>query len=480
MARREQPGSTFAMRRSFRMGPGGVVYLLVTALLAGAAWYTQANLLFWSVGLLIGGLGMSALWAWRSLRHLEVSRLLPSHAVAGEMMAVRYHIVNRSRLPYFSVTIHETWGVGRGGHRRVGPTAEKPAKLGGRPMTWLMHLGPGQATQAEAICWPRLRCDLAFESIVLGTSFPFGVIRAQVRIDMPARVLVYPHLYRLNRQLLHTLSRSDPSGRRQVERAGGSDEFFGLRHYRAGDSLRYIDWKRTARTGQLVAREMTHPSPPRIMIMLDLRETASQMPQQATDDQSSQDRPLWKTWHRLWGKRPRSEPDAPSLGQRRVDQERAISLTASMVCDAYLHGYQVGLVVAGPVTGVFPIHHSLPHRTRMLEALARLQLTQEMTYTPGAQPAEPSVVIHAGHADATGPAASSMGHHAPLHMGAADLERYVRDADPASILSRRVLETKTKSRRQQKAQELPAVAIKPQATGSERHDVQFTSKGADR
>src|SRR5262249_38916024 len=36
-----------------------------------------------------------------------------------------------------------------------------------------------------------------------------------------------------------------------------------------GENPRYIYWKRSARTGTLVAKEMTHVSPPRLMLLVD-------------------------------------------------------------------------------------------------------------------------------------------------------------------------------------------------------------------
>ena len=106
--------------------------------------------------------------------------------------------------------------------------------------------------------------------------------------------------------------------------------------------------KDTRRNGQLVSREMTLPSPPRVMLALDLS---------LSDDEL-----------------PVLEDDSPQM-RRKVRQlaiERAVCLAASMICDAYLHGYQIGLAVLGAPAPVFAVHHSLPHRARMLEALAQV------------------------------------------------------------------------------------------------------------
>ncbi len=57
-------------------------------------------------------------------------------------------------------------------------------------------------------------------------------------------------------------------GRGCAER-GGHDEFYGVKEYRSGESPRFINWRRSARTGQLVSNEMTQVAPPRLFIFVD-------------------------------------------------------------------------------------------------------------------------------------------------------------------------------------------------------------------
>jgi uncharacterized protein (DUF58 family) len=52
-------------------------------------------------------------------------------------------------------------------------------------------------------------------------------------------------------------------------RPGGTDEFYGVKEFRTGDNPRLIYWRRSARSGTLVSREMTHVSPPRIILLVD-------------------------------------------------------------------------------------------------------------------------------------------------------------------------------------------------------------------
>ena len=333
-------------QRKTRMhfGPGGPAFGMITALILAVAMYTQANLLFGAFGIMLGGLVVSYLWAWYTLGHITVNRISPSHGVVGEPMAVRYDITNHSRLPVFSIIVTENWGNSFRGWKKHGPLAEKPPRLAGRPFGWIFHLGPKQRLQAEAPCWPIHRGRLSLDKIVIASGFPFGLIRRTVMLDQPDHVLVFPRIYRMNRRVLSQLATVEPAAQEQIQRGGGTEEFFGLREYRAGDSLRSIDWKHSARTGRMIAREMTQPSPPRMMVLLDLREAPGYQP---------------------------GPQGALSLADLR---ERAVSLAASLFCDAYLKGYQLGLAVLGPPCPVHPPRHSRHHRTKLLTALAELDV----------------------------------------------------------------------------------------------------------
>lgn len=366
------------IRKRFTVGPGGLLYVVVTMLIYAAAQFTQANLLFWGFGLLIGGLVISVAMSWLTMRRIELQRVLPAHGVAGEAMMLRYQLINRKKwTPAFGLRISERWVDDR---RRWWwwRRSRLPDSLNGRPYGWVLHLGANQTAQAEAPCWPTKRGHLHFHRVTVTTTFPFNVIGRVIEYDLPGRVLVYPHLWRIDRRVLHKLSAADPYGRKRLDRGGGHEEFYGLRQYRVGDSMKLIDWKRSARTGELVTRDLTQPSPPRLMVGLDL-----------TGGPPADEKHV----ARNGGRRRRRSAARPQPDPI----ESAISLAASLVCDAYFHGYQIGLIVSGADAAAFPIHHSLPHRSRMLETLSLLNPAQP---SPDAQtPAVPPTVIvrPAGH-----------------------------------------------------------------------------------
>ena len=395
------------MTRRVQFGPSGLIYFVVAGLILGAAVFTQANLLFWSFGLMVGGMIVSIVLSIAMMRGITVQRLVPSHGVTGEELTIRYKISNRKRqLPAFNLIIVESWDK----ESESNPTDSEHARLGARPHAWLLHLGPGQTQQVESPCWPSRRGVLTFERVVVSCSFPFGVIRRTYEFEQEEHVVVYPALFRIHRELLPRFAIPEPAGPMQRHRSGGFDEFFGLRQYRPGDSQRMIDWKHSARTGELICREMTQSSPPKIMLVLDLSD-----PDKRSGDNGSNGNG-------------RDESD-----DRSAVVERAIVLAASVICDAHLNGYQVGLAVMGAPSAVFSVHHSVPHRTKLLEALALLDTTRAEP-RPKTMPIDPTVVVHTGFEQSKGPD----GVHRYAVLSAQLMDEYVRTltGNAAELLAR--------------------------------------------
>ncbi len=227
-------------------------------------------------------------------------------------------------------------------------------------------------------------------------------------------MLVYPKLHRLERQLLFSVAEYEAAGHNQLERSGGMEEFFGLRAYHEGDSLKTIDWRHSARTGEWVSREMTQPAPARVTILLDLRNVDRAIANGAQYDKTQ------AIAHENGSKR-RGKTN-PELTLRQHAIERAISLAASVAWEGHLQGYQVGLAVAGcPFSPLSP-RHSVTHRTRLLQALAELDVTTTHDNSHGI-PFQPSVIVTPGVGSKS------------THRGAGDRRRTLRRGGHGTVFS---------------------------------------------
>jgi len=100
---------------------------------------------------------------------------------------------------------------------------------------------------------------------------PFGLVTADRRFTATCTVNVRPRRYPL---------RWLPSGRRRDlegptrERSEGTATFHQLRPYVPGDDLRRVHWRSTARTGQLLVKQMVDTTRPELVVVVDNRSSA--------------------------------------------------------------------------------------------------------------------------------------------------------------------------------------------------------------
>ncbi|MEA3200244.1 MAG: hypothetical protein QOE90_1672 [Thermoplasmata archaeon] len=103
-----------------------------------------------------------------------------------------------------------------------------------------------------------------------------------LKADLPETgrldVLVLPRATKVGK-FQPTRAAPEPAlGAHQVSRPGDSAEFFALRDYQPGDSIRRINWKASARSGDVIVNQVTRDTFSRVVVLVDLREKEATEP----------------------------------------------------------------------------------------------------------------------------------------------------------------------------------------------------------
>lgn len=305
----------------------GWVFCLLAVFLLLASWNSQANLLFAMFGMMVGVLLVTPLIGRTVLRKLEVRRRLPESVAVGQTLAGAYELVNRKRFwPSFSVGIRELDAI--------------PAFRTGL-QAYMLHAAPKTAAVVPADALAARRGVYSLERCQVSTAFPFGLICRTAVLRDPAPLVIFPAVGKVAPQVLALCrSATQDVGRDVRPRQGGVDEFYGLKEYRPGESPRWIYWRKSARTGRLVLKEMTEISPPTLVLLVDtfLRE--------------------------------RSRGAHAAV-------ERAVAVAASLASHALASDLQVGLLAWTGQWKYLPPERGKRHRLELLTYLARLPLNRE-------------------------------------------------------------------------------------------------------
>ncbi|HVL48949.1 MAG TPA: DUF58 domain-containing protein [Candidatus Thermoplasmatota archaeon] len=225
-----------------------------------------------AAAVLVGGglvLGVSAaLWAGMALLLLlGVSALaLPRARIAVERKLDREQLVEGEGLK-------ERLEVTLKGRRTVRLRLRESAGdgLASEAAAWTTRLSP-KAPHAREIEWTASSWGRkSIGPLEAWAGDAFGLLEERVEGDEGHAVLVLPRALPLGKHRPKASIPQPAIGVHNVPRPGDGFEFFALRDYQPGDSIRRINWKASARYNKTVVNQVTRESFARVTILLDLR-----------------------------------------------------------------------------------------------------------------------------------------------------------------------------------------------------------------
>lgn len=235
-----------------RITLAGGVYLLTTALVASAAFLSGNNLLFLVLAAMVAALMVSGFIGRLGLAGLELDLLLPHHTAARRTVRAGVRLKNLKKwMPSFSIHL-----------------AFSREPEGVFESILYIPLIPGGAALEEPVelYFPR-RGSYKQRTFEFSTRFPFGFAERRESVTILHEIIVYPCLDPQPgfERLLASVSAAISA----MERGLG-DDFYRIRPYQTSDSARHVDWKATAHTGALQAREFSRNLDRMVTIYLDL------------------------------------------------------------------------------------------------------------------------------------------------------------------------------------------------------------------
>jgi uncharacterized protein (DUF58 family) len=230
-------------REKVRLRPTGLWFLFGPVL--GCMWLAAVNYsnnLVYGILYLIGSLTfISFFHTWRNLAVAEVEQVRVHPAFAGGEVQVEIYLRNTARHAVYGLSFARLED-----DRFWRKTVPLPLPGGGG-----LRIGGGD-TCSVTLFFPAGRRGLyRLESLVVRTSYPFGLTSANFRLPVNADYFVYPEPK--GRAAFPDLRSSGEAGFAASSQAG--DDFSGVRPYLAGESLRHVDWKAYARGRPLSVKQ---------------------------------------------------------------------------------------------------------------------------------------------------------------------------------------------------------------------------------
>ncbi len=296
------------------------------------AWNREINLLYGMFALLASTLIVSHLLPGYSLKGVTAERSLQPTAFEGDEIDVKVDLHNSGRTSRYMIEVIDTI-----------PAAEPGSQ---RPMTFIARIRGRQRRSYSFKIECYKRGEDRIGPLALRSAYPLGIspVEKSAAQERPT-LLVYPQVFDIVHLPLMEKGNMPITGTEAVSKAGGTDEFFGVREYRQGDSLRYIHWPSTAKHGRLIVKEFEIRSSTEVTILLDLHK------------------------------------DSDVGSGKETTLEYAVKVAASMAKYVLERGHSLQFIGFGQETHVVSYSKGLHQTARVLETLARVKADGKLPFS---------------------------------------------------------------------------------------------------
>jgi uncharacterized protein (DUF58 family) len=316
----------------------GLFFVVLLVVIGFAAWNTANNLLYLILSAMLAFLFAANMISRLSLADLSIQLRFPDHIFADETASLSVTLNNHKRIiPTFSLIVEPLSepdvaesrrlasdvrngregqaAAGSGGEARVeagsrkaerdgvkgrskrsGPMLKRSGGNGARqsrvsrtvpalePLGKLAHfiiVPPGTSCRQRIEYKFGRRGGYPITAFRISTRFPTGFFKKWRKVEASGEIVIYPKPRPLD-DFYHALPML--AGQVSSHLRGTGDDLYGLRRYHPSDHIRFIDWKATAKSKELIVRDHMREDERRLTIVFDTTLPARRDTQKGSDD----------------------------------------------------------------------------------------------------------------------------------------------------------------------------------------------------
>src|SRR5215510_4973445 len=301
----------------------GLFFVVLLVVIGFAAWNTANNLLYLILSAMLAFLFTANLISRMSLADLSIQLRFPDHIFADETASLSVTVTNHKRIvPTFSLIVEplsepdvaRARNLSSAGAGPALPAAGRDARAGGtagnggrhrdnalsttssttndapvngparndftgtrrrlasqtlEPLGKLAHfilVPPGTSSRQRIEHRFDRRGGYPITSFRISTRFPTGFFKKWRKIEAAGEIVIYPKPKPLD-DFYHALPML--AGQVSSHLRGTGDDLYGLRRYHPSDHIRFIDWKATAKSRELIVRDHMREDERRLTIVFD-------------------------------------------------------------------------------------------------------------------------------------------------------------------------------------------------------------------
>ncbi len=140
------------------------------------------------------------------------------------------------------------------------------------PSSGAMILSPQSEEEIQAQVTPELHGPYEVGPLSVLAEDPGGLVVRDIEVSKAHPLMCFPRIEDVRDQPLSSRMVTPYIGLHEVQQPGDGFEFYALRQHEAGDSIRKINWRASARSGELIVNQRVKESFAKVQILLDGRE----------------------------------------------------------------------------------------------------------------------------------------------------------------------------------------------------------------
>ena len=205
---------------------------------------------FW---VLVALVSIDILLLYRGKKQLFLRRNLPERLSNGDDNQLSLYVEN-----FYPFSV------------RIGVIDEIPFQFQKRDLLFRSSLKPAEHKTITYSLRPKKRGEYLFGRVRLYVQSPLGLIVRRFDFEKEVTVPVYPSFLHLRKYELMAISnRLNEMGIKKIRRIGHSMEFDQVKNYVQGDDYRTINWKATARKGELMVNSYIDEKAQHVYCVID-------------------------------------------------------------------------------------------------------------------------------------------------------------------------------------------------------------------
>lgn len=248
----------FAMQ--YELTREGAIYLVACIVIAIAALNTGNNLLFMIVAAMLGAVLVSGIFSTWMLLNIDLDVSVPEHVFARQNVSGRVAVRNQGLFSIFSIQVIPAKQKRR--KKETFPAANAILRRG----LYFPWLGPGQERFENVDLRFERRGSYQQRELGVATRFPFSFLRKTRMIPLESEIIVLPSIEQ-TQDFMETLPMI--VGEFESFVPGRGHDLYRIREYAPGDPARHIDWKSSAKAGNLMLREFAREDERNLRIVFD-------------------------------------------------------------------------------------------------------------------------------------------------------------------------------------------------------------------